>query len=148
MIEMSKGIAVTLSCNMLSLKKPFIMIHKELRCTLKFILSQPLYTCEDGRSRIGQAHYFKFRPANLMFGFNSRMLIQLQSFAEFNSLRKNQLLRFYRKIKPILNSHGEVGRSTNKYRQVKLLVKNFATRWRSSTFEMKRFLPNLNVNLY
>ena len=46
-----------------------------------YILLQPLYTCEDGRSRIGQAHYFKFRPANLMFGFNSRMLIQLQSFA-------------------------------------------------------------------
>ena len=80
---------------------------------------QPLYTCEDGRSRVGQAHYFKFRPANLMFGFNSRMLIQLQSFAEFNSLRKNQLLTFYPKIKPILTNFGDDRdgkRSINKYR--------------------------------
>ena len=80
---------------------------------------QPLYTCEDGRSRVGQAHYFKFRPANLMFGFNSRMLIQLQSFAEFNSLRKNQLLTFYNKIKPILTNFGDDRdgkRSINKYR--------------------------------
>ena len=51
-----------------------------------------------------------------MFGFNSRMLIQLRSFAEFNSLRKNQLLTFYRKIKPILTSFGHLERSTTKFR--------------------------------
>ena len=78
---------------------------------------QPLTTTEDGRSRVGQAHYFKFRPANLMFGFNSRMLIQLRSFAEFNSLRKNQLLTFYPKIKPILAAFSQEGeRSTTKFR--------------------------------
>ena len=75
---------------------------------------QPLYTCEDGRSRLGQAHYYKFRPANLMFGFNSRMLIQLRSFSEFNSLRKNQLLAFYGKIMPIITNSSPS--ATNKYR--------------------------------
>ena len=75
---------------------------------------QPLYTCEDGRSRLGQGHYYKFRPANLMFGFNSRMLIQLRSFFEFNSLRKNQLLAFYDKMMPIISNSSPS--TTNKYK--------------------------------
>ena len=91
-----------------------LKVEGAMQAVLNTKCLQPLYTCEDSRSRLGQTHYFKFRPANLMFGFNSRMLIQLRSFAEFNALRKNQLLAFYDKIAPVIAN--SFPHSTNKYR--------------------------------
>lgn len=41
--------------------------------------------------KLGRSHYYKFRAANLMFGFNSNITGKLLSFCEFNALRKNQL---------------------------------------------------------
>ena len=41
--------------------------------------------------------------ANLMFGFSTHIMKHLSSFSEFNALRKNQLLRFYEQLKPVLS---------------------------------------------
>ena len=38
-----------------------------------------------------------------MFGFNANIILNLNDFHEFNSLRKNQLLRFYDSIEPIIS---------------------------------------------
>ena len=37
-----------------------------------------------------------------MFGFNANVMMNINDFHEFNSLRKNQLLRFYGDIEPIV----------------------------------------------
>ena len=37
-----------------------------------------------------------------MFGFNANIILNINDFYEFNSLRKNQLLRFYNEIEPII----------------------------------------------
>ena len=37
-----------------------------------------------------------------MFGFNANIILNINDFYEFNSLRKNQLLRFYAEVEPII----------------------------------------------
>lgn len=46
----------------------------------------------------------RYRAANLMFGFNSWITHKLTSFAEFNALRKNQLLAFYDEMRPLFQA--------------------------------------------
>ena len=41
-----------------------------------------------------------------MFGFNTGIMLGLKSFCEFNSLRKNQLLRFYEELAPLIRGCG------------------------------------------
>jgi hypothetical protein len=43
----------------------------------------------------------RYRACNLMFGFNTGIMMGLKSFCEFNSLRKNQLLGFYDRLQHI-----------------------------------------------
>jgi len=42
------------------------------------------------------------QAANFMFGFNANIILNINDFYEFNSLRKNQLLRFYAEVEPII----------------------------------------------
>jgi len=44
--------------------------------------------------KLGSADYYKYRAANLMFGFNAGIISNVESFAQFNAWRKNQLLRY------------------------------------------------------
>ena len=52
---------------------------------------QPVFGTDDAVHKLGRSHYYKFRAANLMFGFNSNITNRLLNFCEFNALRKNQL---------------------------------------------------------
>ena len=52
---------------------------------------QPVFGTDDAVHKLGRSHYYKFRAANLMFGFNSNITNRLLGFCEFNALRKNQL---------------------------------------------------------
>lgn len=58
--------------------------------------------CEGAALQLARSDYYKYRAANLMFGFNSNMLASLENFAQFNSLRKNQLLRYTSVLKESL----------------------------------------------
>jgi hypothetical protein len=54
-----------------------------------------------------------------MFGFNANVILNVNDFHEFNSLRKNQLLRFYDDIEPIIGDCTDAIRSAKgatKYR--------------------------------
>jgi len=77
---------------------------------------QPVTGCDDGGAKLGLSHYYKYRAANLMFGFNTGMLMRLQCFPQFNALRKNQLLAFYDKIAPIVRSRLDSPSESNQYR--------------------------------
>lgn len=46
-------------------------------------------------SKLASANYYKYRAANLMFGCNSNILREIESFSQWNAWRKNQLLAFY-----------------------------------------------------
>lgn len=65
--------------------------------------SLQIVTGSDGADRqLARADYYKYRAANFMFGFNSNIMSCIENFCEFNSLRKNQLLRFYEELQPVL----------------------------------------------
>ena len=75
---------------------------------------------EDAARKLARSNYYKYRAANLMFGFNAGIFNSLWSFAQFNALRKNQLLRFYDSIRwaaencvEVLSRHKQ---STSKHR--------------------------------
>ena len=76
---------------------------------------QPVYGTDDAAWKLAQSNYYKYRACNMMFGFNSGIMLCLKSFCEFNALRKNQLLGFYEELKAVI---GECGREmvTDKYR--------------------------------
>eukprot|EP00536_Pseudo-nitzschia_multiseries_P000059 jgi/Psemu1/321429/estExt_fgenesh1_pg.C_20043 len=82
--------------------------------TLSFVLGT------DGAARkLARSDYYKFRAANFMFGFNVNIILNINDFHEFNSLRKNQLLRFYNDIEPIIGDCTEAiqsARGATKYR--------------------------------
>jgi hypothetical protein len=61
--------------------------------------------CDDAVNKLAMSHYYKYRAANLMFGFNSGILHKLRGFASFNALRKNQLLAFYDELSPIIKGY-------------------------------------------
>ena len=71
--------------------------------------------------KLARSHYYKYRAANLMFGFNANILAALETFCEFNALRKNQLLRFYEELRPLVEGCGTLidkagAKYRNKYR--------------------------------
>jgi hypothetical protein len=61
----------------------------------------PVFGTDDAVWKLAQSNYYKYRACNLMFGFNTAIMMGLKSFCEFNSLRKNQLLGFYNQLQPI-----------------------------------------------
>lgn len=63
---------------------------------------QPVFGVDDARYKLARSNYYKYRAANLMFGFNAGILRHLKAFCEFNALRKNQLLAFYAKLRPLI----------------------------------------------
>eukprot|EP00961_Rhodomonas_salina_P131543 1770446-Rhodomonas_salina.2 len=76
---------------------------------------QLVFGTDDAVYKLGQANYYKYRACNLMFGFNSGIMLGLKSFSEFNALRKNQLLAFYKGLHGIIGNCG-AQMVTNKYR--------------------------------
>ena len=82
-------------------------LHKYGKFTLEGAMSSTLNTkslqhvtgTEDAARKLARSNYYKYRAANLMFGFNAGIFRDLESYCEFNSLRKNQLLQFYESIK-------------------------------------------------
>lgn len=54
-----------------------------------------------------------------MFGFNANIILNINDFHEFNSLRKNQLLRFYDDVEPMISDCKEAiqsAKGATKYR--------------------------------
>lgn len=76
---------------------------------------QPVQGTNDAEYKLGRSNYYKYRAANMMFGFNSGIMNKLLSFCEFNSLRKNQLLAFYEDLEPLFG-RCKAALPTNKYR--------------------------------
>lgn len=56
---------------------------------------QYVRSTEGASRKFGRGDYYKYRPANLMFGCNAGAMLGMGSFCEFNSWRKNVLLGFY-----------------------------------------------------
>lgn len=52
----------------------------------------------DAVYKLGRSNYYKYRAVNFMFGCNSNILMAMESFADFNAWRKNQLLRFHKAL--------------------------------------------------
>lgn len=72
---------------------------------------------DDAVYKLARSNYFKYRPTNLMFGFNAGIMHNISSFAEFNSLRKNQLLGFQELLQPLLcQCRSLLNTVTSKYR--------------------------------
>jgi hypothetical protein len=69
---------------------------------------------EGALHKLARSDYYKYRAANFMFGWNSSILHSLDTFCEFNALRKNQLLHFYEQIKPHLEGLVESFRKAKK----------------------------------
>jgi hypothetical protein len=77
---------------------------------------QLVCSTDDSAQKLGGSHYFKYRAANLMFGFNTGITAGLDSFCAFNALRKNQLLAFYEQLQPLFSESTAARRATSKYR--------------------------------
>lgn len=71
---------------------------------------------EDARYKLGSFNYYKYRPATMMFGFHAGIMKQFYHFHQFNSLRKNQLLAYYTKLKPLIEDPFQNKKWQNKYR--------------------------------
>lgn len=102
-------------------------LHKYEKFTLDGAMSstpntkslQYVVGTDDAVYKLARSNYYKFRPVNLMFGFNAGIMNGLESFSEFNSLRKNQLLRFYESLKWSLGGCSQAlskAKSASKYR--------------------------------
>lgn len=74
---------------------------------------QPVTGTDDAKYKLCSFNYYKYRAINMMFGFNTGIMRRLHSFADFNSLRKNQLLAFYQEMLPTV---GVRYTGTNKYK--------------------------------
>ena len=82
--------------------------------TLTFVVGT-----DGAATKLARSDYYKFRAANFMFGFNANVIMNINDFHEFNSLRKNQLLRFYKEIEPIVGDCTDaiqLARGSTKYR--------------------------------
>lgn len=78
---------------------------------------QAVYSTEDADSKLAMHDYYKYRATNLMFGFHAGIIKTLESFCEFNALRKNQLLGFYDQLEHALSGTAEaLATTSNKYR--------------------------------
>jgi hypothetical protein len=76
---------------------------------------QFVFGTDDAVYKLATSNYYKYRACNLMFGFNTGIMLGLKSFCEFNAFRKNQLLAFYDMLKPIIGGCA-METVTNKYR--------------------------------
>ena len=74
---------------------------------------QAVVSTEDAIYKLARSNYYKFRASNLMFGFNTNIMLRMRSFNEFNALRKNQLLAFHAEIEPLFKDC-LAGATTNK----------------------------------
>lgn len=80
-------------------------------------LLQDVCGTEDATSKLARSHYYKYKAANLMFGFNAHILAGLNCFSEFNSWRKNQLLRYYDRLRRDFHGCGDaIATKVTKYR--------------------------------
>jgi len=68
---------------------------------------------DDARYKLCLFNYYKYRAHNIMFGFNTNIMRKLSAFSEFNSLRKNQLLAFYKDLRPVVQERSNL---TTKYK--------------------------------
>jgi len=102
-------------------------LHKYSKFTLDGAMSstpntkslQPVSGTEDAVFKLARSHYYKYRAANLMFGFNSSIMYGLLSFCEFNALRKNQLLSCYELLRDAVGGCVQElasAKAANKYR--------------------------------
>jgi hypothetical protein len=69
---------------------------------------QPVTGVDDAVRKLAGADYYKYRAANFMFGFNAGILQGMESFAEFNAWRKNQLLRYYPQLKQLIGECAQI----------------------------------------
>ena len=74
---------------------------------------QAVSSTDDAASKLAMQDYYKYRAANLMFGFNAGIISTLASFCEFNALRKNQLLGFYAQLEDALSGTAEALTTTS-----------------------------------
>jgi hypothetical protein len=79
---------------------------------------QPVSGTDGAARKLARSDYYKYKAATLMFGFNSGIMHGLESFCEFNALRKNQLLRFYKSLLPGVGGCAQAltSKAANKYR--------------------------------
>lgn len=101
-------------------------LHKYNKFTLSGAMSstpntkslQPVRSATGAARKLAGSDYYKYRAANLMFGFNSNIMHHLDSFCEFNALRKNQLLRFYEQLLPAVGGCAQAlqNKGVTKYR--------------------------------
>lgn len=90
--------------------KDTMLLHKygkfqvsgKMSSTLNSKALQAVVGVDDGRYKLCLFNYYKYRAANLMFGFNTNIMKKILCFSEFNALRKNQLLAFYELLKPTI----------------------------------------------
>mmetsp|Transcript_31959 Transcript_31959/g.48617 ORF Transcript_31959/g.48617 Transcript_31959/m.48617 type:complete len:1929 (-) Transcript_31959:223-6009(-) len=79
---------------------------------------QRVFGSDDAVLKLARADYYKYRAANLMFGFNASIMHGLESFYEFNAFRKNQLLMFYEETKSAMHCCADAiskAKTNNKY---------------------------------
>ena len=91
-------------------------VSATMSSTLNTKSLQPVCETDDGVYKLARSSYYKYRAANLTFGFNTGITGSLSCFAEFNALRKNQLLAFYPQLQPLIAGVVEARRATSKYR--------------------------------
>ena len=57
----------------------------QMSSTLNTKLLQPVIDTEDSLYKLCSFNYYKYRATNLMFGFNTNIMRQLNNFHEFNA---------------------------------------------------------------
>jgi len=75
---------------------------------------QSVTSSDDAHRKLGRGDYYKYRAENLMFGCNAVSMFGIVSFCEFNSWRKNQLLKFYQSMQGRISNLVEVLSQTKK----------------------------------
>eukprot|EP01094_Clydonella_sp_ATCC50884_P018479 TRINITY_DN341_c0_g1_i1.p1 TRINITY_DN341_c0_g1~~TRINITY_DN341_c0_g1_i1.p1 ORF type:complete len:2401 (-),score=1116.71 TRINITY_DN341_c0_g1_i1:178-7182(-) len=92
------------------------LLHRYGKFTLSGAMSstlntkwlQPVCGTDDAVYKLATCNYYKYRAANIMFGFNTNVMKGLECFSEFNALRKNQLLAFYEVLRGHLERSGAI----------------------------------------
>ena len=79
---------------------------------------QPVSGTDDAVAKLARNNYYKYRAANLMFGFNTNVTKGLNGFAEFNALRKGQLLGCLAELGPLVRGAvlGNTAMTASQYR--------------------------------
>lgn len=54
---------------------------------------------------LSESDYYKYRSSSFMFGFNIKIMRDIEDFCTFNSFRKNQMLHCYEELRPMLNGN-------------------------------------------